>query len=439
MDNIKEKVNLQISIETMLRCSGSCSGCALTNIERDKADSFHLDDLKNKMIFLYNWLNESNNNIKKENKELEAITVFLGQGDHFFLEDNMIDLFVQVVNDGLPEHLKEKTVIFITASAIGKFDNIKRKSDLFFNASLKYNIPFFIQVVFDPKKYVETNKFKDIYMDNILYFKNKFGMTELSMNLGDDVFTTMSALDFHNWIKAYDFKHVELNWVMNSLTYKMWENSYEPMWDWLLKWIELGWKEKTYEINFIPFLVRYFKVIEHELFDFEKEFEKEYLRNLYVNYNGDVLSAQMGLIGNLTTNKDRTATLNNIPLKKYEPNIHISNFNLTDWKLLGIKEMKNHMKKFKLSKPCATCEYNNFCSMKGVINWLNKNHFQSNACYWKIDVFLTKFKEIIHKYQPNYAGETIFDKNPVQTEKIMQKNNAFKDYFESKLLGEKNE
>lgn len=198
--------NLQILVETMTRCGGNCSGCALSSVER-MASTFDLNGFIEKTNEVYKILsNESNKNI-------ESISVFLGQGDHFLIDEKMIDQFMFHAAKMIPDELKKRTVVFITASAIGKNEQIKKKMDLFYEYSLKYQLPFFVQVVFDPKKMKITEKFQDIYIKNILYFKEKCGMTEVTVNIGEDILNHLTPQEFHNFIIKYQFKHIEMNWV----------------------------------------------------------------------------------------------------------------------------------------------------------------------------------------------------------------------------------
>lgn len=396
--------NLQIVLETMTRCGGNCSGCALNSIERMNT-TFDFDSYKEKLLKLKKIFTDL------EIKEIESVSLFLGQGDHFLIEDNEIGLFMKELSENIPEEFKEKIVVFITASAIGKFQHIKRKMDVFYEYSIKYKIPFFIQVVFDPKKIKEHQHFENTYMKNILYFKEKCGMTEVTVNIGEDILNSITPNEFHNWIINNKFKHIEINWVMNELTYPMWINIYKQMFSWIKDWLSIYLKDNKYEINFIPFIGRALLKKDKDILDMIEEINQSINENIYIDKNGNLSYGQMGLISNLTPFNQR--------LKE---NKNIINANKVISKLMS-------------KKSCMSCEYKSTCSMVGITPWFEfKSKEDINECPWGVKDFL-KFYENNIINQNNCLIETKFNKNPVQHKSLMKKlvNNKMFDYFEYKF------
>lgn len=397
--------NLQILVETMTRCGGNCSGCALSSVER-MVSTFDLESFKLKTEQVKNMLDKHNP------EEIESATVFLGQGDHFLIEEKLIDQFMFYASEMIPEQLKRKTVVFITASAIGKHEQIVKKMDLFYEYSLKHNLPFFIQVVFDPKKMKSTPKFQEIYIKNILYFKQKCGMTEVTVNIGEDILNHLTPTEFHEWIKKYKFKHIEMNWVINQFTYNMWKNIYKDMMQWMLDWLEVYLKEPVYEINFIPFMGRQLLSKEKHILKSVNEIEESLNQNIYIDSNGTVFRGQMGLISNLTPFSERLEG-NNKPITANQI-----------------------VSKFLKRESCSDCEYMTTCALSGVASWLNYDTEQAeNECPWDVKKFLQYFEEKILEAKRNDRCfiETRFDKNPVQNEILIKENNATNTYFEEKI------
>jgi len=405
--------NIQILVETMLRCGGNCSGCALSSIERmTKSDiDWVLFEQKTKSVneFL---------KTKIQKSEIESVSIFLGQGDHFLMEEADIEQFVKYCSFMVPEEIKHKTVVLITASAIGKEKTIKKKMDDFFNISLKYDLPFFIQVVFDPKKMNLQDSFKKTYLNNILYFKEKCGMTELTLNLGDDLIENMTPLDFHNWLINYNFTHIEMNWVMNSQTHNMWKNSSKKMFDWLIEILEINAKDHKYEINFVPFLTRVFKLKKMENVDLIEKIKKDLVENIYIDNVGNITFGQAGLISNL------------IPLKQRLTKQNLNIDNIKQIEEFAQKISQSIVSKVLRKKSCVDCNYNNICSLIGSSAWFDFNK-KEDGCPWDIKDFLIFFEKYLEKY-PQY-GKTEFDKNPIQDTKLEKENNATYQYFEKKF------
>lgn len=397
--------NLQILVETMTRCGGNCSGCALSSIER-MASTFDFNNFQLKTEQVRKLLENYNS------EEIESATVFLGQGDHFLIEEEMIEQFMLHASKMIPEALKRKTVVFITASAIGKYEQIVKKMDLFYEYSLKYKLPFFIQVVFDPKKMKITQKFQEIYIKNILYFKEKCGMTEVTVNIGEDILKHITPQQFHEWVVQYKFKHIEMNWVINQFTYGMWKGIYAEMMQWLMDWLDIYLKEPEYEINFIPFMGRHLLNKEKPLLKAMNEIEESLNHNTYIDSNGTVFRGQMGLISNLTPFSERLEG-NHKPITANQI-----------------------VSKFLKRDSCSDCEYMTTCALSGIASWLNyETEKNEKDCPWDIKIFLKFFEEKILSAKKNnrYFIETRFDKNPVQNKSLIKENNATNTYFEEQI------
>ena len=420
--------NIQILLETILRCGGNCSGCALASTERMLKSDFDFPAFRIKA----KKINQLLTSYSKED-DVESITIFLGQGDHFLMNDNEIDGFVEICADIVPNELKHKTVVFITASAIGKESVIKERMDMFYDSSLKYKIPFFIQTVFDPKKIVLHDNFKETYVNNILYFKEKCGMTELTINLGEDMFEQMKPHEFHDWVIEYGFKHVEMNWVMSHLTHDMWKKNASEMFAWLKDWLLAYQKDKRYEINFIPFMSRHLMLKEKNIMGSRPDIENSLVDNIYIDYSGEIIMGQMGVVSNLTPMGERMSKIksNSINLNNFVSGNDLFKalkFNAT--KIAG-KIQKEILKK----SSCLDCSYKTVCSVSGSVAWFDYNDskdFISNKsnCPWDIKDFI-EFLE--NNFFDASLENTVFSRNPVQNLELKQKNNEVFAYFINKL------
>lgn len=409
---MENMLNYQILIETMVKCGGNCSGCALSSSERmSKAD---IDLLSFKKI-----AKQVHDDLDKKSKDgfiFESISIFLGQGDHFLMPDHQLEEFMEICSLLVPDRLKSKSLIFISASAIGKHNEIKKKMDRFYDLSLLHKVPFFIQVVFDPKKIDLSKKFTNTYLENILYFKNKCGMTELTINLGSDLYSHMKPIEFHNWVKKNKIAHIELNWVINSQTIKMWNLSHIQMIDWLIDLLTINKDDRSYEINFIPFLLRSFKFKNAERDIINKELKEQLTSNIYYDINGNKSYSQVGLVSNLIPVKERLSVIN---IEKPEE--------------VAIK-VQSVIEK---NRSCSQCEYKNVCSIIGSSIWIKST--DSIGCPYGI-YKLIKFVDVNLSNDTNY--NTIFDKNPVQDKILLSEGNDTYNYFVNKIykkLDETNE
>lgn len=391
--------NIQILLETITKCAGNCSGCALSSTERMDT-AFDFENFYQKTQQLKAQL------VQENVHEIESLTVFLGQGDHFMMKNDEIEPFVKACAQMIPDSLKMKTVVFITASAIGKHEQIRQKMDLFYDYSVAYGLPFFIQVVFDPKKMNLNDKFANIYIQNILYFKEKCGMTEVTVNMGEDLYEHMTPSDFHQWIKTYQFKHIEMNWVTNKMTLPMWKKSYLKMYEWLKNWLEIYSAEPVYEINFLPFLARHLKLKTKPLMKVSEDIIHSLKNNTYIDYMGHHFVSQLGLISNLTPFGER---LGNMSMDAEQQSKHI------------IRTLSRRAS-------CAECEYKSVCAVSGVVANFNSSMEELEHCPWGVKDFLIFIEKLLQSSL--IQDKTVFDKNPVQNASLEKENNALHHYFE---------
>lgn len=414
------KKNLQILVETMIRCGGNCSGCAMASSERMLKASIDFDNFDRKISMVQEILQNT------DITTLESITIFLGQGDHFMMEDSDIDIFMQKCATMVPAQYRHKTVVFISASAIGKEKDIRHKMDLFYSHSLAYELPFFIQTVFDPKKMHINDKFRDIYINNILYFKQKCGMTEVTINIGEDLINEMTPENFHLWAKQYQFKHIEMNWVLNQQTHSMWKSLYNDMHTWLQAWLSIHAADPCYEINFVPFMSRALLKKDIPLLQLKEEIIASLEENIYIDYHSNIMVGQMGIISNLTPFGERQAfsekrnTIEFAPLKKENVISIIRKKALQQEQIISRSLLKR--------PSCLACEYKSVCALSSSVSWFNYDDGQNNknACPWNI-------KTLLNFLNHNFQHTTAFDKNPVQNLEIKKENNENFVYFVNKF------
>lgn len=439
-------INVQLAVETMTRCGGNCSGCAMSSIERMQTD-FDEEFVKKQLLRANSYLQHY-----KNRKDIESITLFLGQGDHFLIKKDVIASFVKEIRLAIPDELIEKTNVFITASAVGNYEAIKEKMDLFYQESIKQGIHFFIQVVFDTKKLNISDKFSQKYLNIIQYFKQTCGMTELTINIGSDLLLS-SPEDFHQWVIAQGFEHVEMNWVNNDETNAMWRAGYrDKLIDWLVQWVDVYQKDclnkqkLLYEINFMPFIKLILRRFSHvNVMDsiIEEELINILRNNVYIDADGAVSLCAVGPIANLTPYVKRTnAIIVFNGLNKYSKtdncSVDINKINQSSLRLA------RHITKGQLKQgKCLSCEYKMICKMHGTYIWDETFNDASYAnatkiCPTGIVTFLQKCKQTLQLFSENkigpYDGDielpTIFNKNPIQHASLGHHGNvATKQYF----------
>lgn len=405
---MKNKLSFQVGIETSTRCGGNCEGCALDAQERYEVKSFDVLFFEKQLQHGIDWIYQK---LEKEGVEVpEAITTFFGQGDHFLMEDEDILALESIVHKLWPTKWRPQTVFFLTASAVTNQTLLKRRAQILRENGLAHKCNWFIQVVFDPKKFKATKDFGAIYLENILFLKQTYKMVELTVNLAEDITNHMSALEFHEWVKIHKIKHVEFNLVVRKDLYEMWKSGLPKVWFWLKELIALAWRDGAYEVNFMPWTTRRLIKIQESQELLQSVDIGE--RVVYITGENKEIPSQVGPIGNVAPFYER-------------------NFNgkMFDEEKLAIATSRY----FSTKKPCFNCKFNKLCEDGGVYPWTQTMpNIYNSGCPWGLDSWYEHLLELI-KQNKGYKGQTIFDKNPIPSDDLrVDSTQATNLYFEGK-------
>ena len=375
-------LNFQIAIETATQCGGDCTGCALTAIERHTPSEIKKEALIKKLETAMQYIQT-----QSESNQIESITLFFGQGDHFLLSHESLACLQNTVGEFWPEHLKEKTVFLLTASAITKKTEFQSKAHQVKNIGLSHQCNWFIQVVFDPKK-MHLHYYNG-YLENILFLKEVFGMIEITVNLSKDIPEAISPKGFVQFLKDHQFNHVEFNLVTSKVFETMWKNDLPSVMEWLKDFIKNSWHEQQYEINVLSATIKKLLKNREDSTSLEISIGDQ---AIYISESGCTIPSQSGPIGNVTPLLDRSQT--------------------KDQEYLITKKINSHLF-FDFKKPCHSCEFRRVCTSNGVLSW--KNHMpkiSKEGCPWGLKEWYQMILNLTKKTPKR--GLDRFNKNPIQ-------------------------
>jgi hypothetical protein len=202
---IKRPVELQIQIDDVYACPGSCGGCVLAAEERratapDMASEI-LDLCFDRLARYIPTLDG-----------LRYINITFGIADHL----RMPDAYLQSLYHRSADLLEQSgftgpdNAIFFTTSLIGKTENILPRLEALLNNRRK--VPIYPIAVLDPAKLYNKN-FGAIYEGNILQTKKLFGKVDLAINLSDEAIQRITPRDLHDFAADHGFGEVTLNWT----------------------------------------------------------------------------------------------------------------------------------------------------------------------------------------------------------------------------------
>jgi len=201
---------IQIEIDDVYACPGSCKGCVLTSAER-KAVAPDMPPVIREKIFLL--LNE----YIKRLSGLTKINLTYGIADHGLMDDDYLSkIFMDgenlINNFNVFFNTKEVNTVFMSFSLIGKEDIILNKLINLKKISEGKNVLLLPIVVLDPEK-LEHHKFGNIYYNNIVNAKRIFGKIDLSLNLSKAAVNILTPQALFDFAKEHQFSEVTINWI----------------------------------------------------------------------------------------------------------------------------------------------------------------------------------------------------------------------------------
>lgn len=408
----KTPINLQIGIENMTRCPGSCQGCLMTAEERKTGRLWSPDVLKCAATWIKGYLDHWF--INQSQDTIESVSLFLGPGDHLELVDDEIRQLI----DFIVAATDNRATAIVTMSAIGKFEIIKRKIDLFYDLSVHYGLSLFPQFVFDPLKSMR-NLFKISYAENITYCRTKFGSVELTINLGPDVIEKISPKQLHQILVENDFRQIELNILPTNQS----DQIFKPIWikliDWVIEFYNRWDLDQNYELNFAPVLYEIMQLVQGQNLtqQIRSHIKESLWHNLYIENNGHIFYAQHGVVGNLVPLSSR---FNRLPVGHIEETVDKG---LNDY-FHKAEPMANKMlARYMRSVHCHHCEFRNTCLMTGCFSFINLNFIKNEDADCPL-MIKPLFAAIENRQQEMQSYQGLFSRNYAQHSSIVERSSG---------------
>lgn len=337
---------LIINTEFFLQCHGHCSGCFLTEIERN-SNSIYYDIIKNSLFDIFN---------THKNNKIEHLIIGFGRGNILNLEkfdlDKLLDLIYWCENN----FSYNKITFEVSTSLIGKLD--KQIENAFYLLNKSQNIFFNIVINSEITSLSFWNNISKFYEKTSNYRKNIFGWEEdwgdiLVLNINPKKLPNLEFIE--NFVQDYKsplnisiFPFDESELIENLDI----EN--------VINWSNLVWKKFSHkDLNIKNYLYNLKEVdINYsisDLLEYQNHTEKSYY---FIDKLGNIINGSLSIMGEV--DKIRL-------LEKYNLNLDI---------LHAYKKMQK-------SNACSTCDYQKECLLSGAyLNYLaNSNKIKnSNLC-----------------------------------------------------------
>jgi len=388
MENKGYSKDIQIEIDDVYGCPGSCAGCTLSVSERKTKNAVmspltltqSIKKLKDYIVTL---------------KDFEKISLTYGIADHFLMSKeylansyNLGASLIETVNFTNPHN-----GIFYTASMIGKHKTIMDKVKFLYELSQKRKVPVYIVAVLDPK-HLYNKKFSSVYKKNIIEANKIISRVDLTITLSKETIDFSLPQDLYEFALINYFGEININLTptFDNLSFVYMDQN--KLADWLLDFDKLIEKNKKLNVNYRPVIMKIINNLKHtknkQYYSFQEIIKHNIPKLIY-------RSIQIDDKGNIFPRYDAIGDIAHTPRLGYKPIGNVSEeLGIEDMFERHINAIKSHITKQFVKEPCNACEYNLYCANSGfhiynyVLNkaakndmniaMLLKNNIEKNNC-----------------------------------------------------------
>ena len=231
--------SVKVNLETLTRCGGSCMGCLLEESERRDGRLWSQDRFACLSPFISGFIEHH-----LAIFDPVEVSINCGQGDHLLVEPHDLANLVRWMSSVGAG----RAIGFLTASAVGKHDRVRRAVDSIRETSLQIGQPVMLDLVFDPAK-TRVSKFSDTYALNLEYIREAFGGVDLAINIGPDTVESLPPKALHAFLVDADVRRFTVNLTPTHLSRARFAGRFAAIFDWARDLLALWSINKGYEIN----------------------------------------------------------------------------------------------------------------------------------------------------------------------------------------------
>lgn len=352
--NSGNKKELQIEIDDVYSCTGSCPGCMLTVEERmskkPDMDEPTMDLTLEKLSDYITGLQDS--------RGIESVNLTFGIGDHLRMSDEYLASLTYKTERFFRETkgMPQSRAMHVTMSLIDRPQHVERSLRI-----LKANkgvdvVPI---VVIDPILLFSQKRFAPDYLLNIRKAKEIFSVIDMQVNISDSVVDTIHSSEIADFAKENEFSEVTINWVPNNFNLGKTTRQINRTKEWLLELAATIDSEENLSSSYIPVVEKCVNSQKNseelEIFDYiSKITEETYRYSIQIDEKGRVFP-KMEAIGDIPFN----------PRFGFSELCNIHQHDMEESVEAGVSAIEKWLKKSILKQPCIDCPYQKACCSGG--------------------------------------------------------------------------
>lgn len=219
---------IQIEIDDVASCPGSCAGCILTRDERLSHGPMMSDAMLNRV---HGRLSEYVGTLEG----LKTINITYGIADHLMMPDGYVEQLYRrgaelILGSGISGG---ECAVFFTTSVIGRYEKVAPKLERI-AATVVEGVPLYPVVVLDPCK-LKLSEYGKTYAMAFDLSRSLFGKVDLTLNLSRSAIHSMSATELCDFASEHGFSWLTVNLAPTRQNYEATLGAKEEIQDWLLE------------------------------------------------------------------------------------------------------------------------------------------------------------------------------------------------------------
>jgi hypothetical protein len=351
---VADKAEINLHIEDVTRCGGSCQGCLLTDEEKSSSAIWTQRDFAIIQSFAERFLDGV---IARYGVGFNDIGVALGQGDHFLLPASAAEPIV----GWLKGVAGDRAVSYLSASCVASYAKVEAVASAFHRAASEHGLPLVVNLVYSPGK-ARLPQFVETYGKNIRLLRDLFGAVDLNINLGPDILDDMAPAELHAFAQANGFRMVTINFAPTAYSVARFRGRWAEMVSWLIEFASQWHGSLGYEINYVPAVARAMEMQSGKTGEQVKAtLIRQMVSNIYVGHDKTVAFVLDGI--------------GHVPLNE---RFHLSSIGKVEdfdgrQDLLSVLEMcakplaDRLYAHFAVRRPCLSCSFMGVCAQTGMM------------------------------------------------------------------------
>ncbi len=193
---------LQVEIDDVYACRGSCPGCVLLPIERRvRRPDMDGATLELTMTRLADYVATL--------EGLDSVNILFGIADHLLMEEGYVRHIIHSAA-GVIRDMSLAGSVFLTTSLVGEASEVRRRLERL--AVMGDDVPLVPAVVLDPTR-LAAKRSGEAYAANIRAARELFGRVDLTVTLGTEAVRQLKPRGLHDFAANAGIGDVTLNWT----------------------------------------------------------------------------------------------------------------------------------------------------------------------------------------------------------------------------------